>query len=156
MDRDEIDDDVFEQLDAEDTLDNTGVADPLDEGYSPVERPLAVDDWGTTAREEAEGESLDGRLAREVPDVGYVDPLDELNRDDGIGDTSDTDGELIDDEVGERRSGRLVSESYVAEDAASVGGSERDADLWAVDVGIDGAGASAEEAAVHVVPDEDE
>ncbi|HEY3748889.1 MAG TPA: DUF5709 domain-containing protein [Pseudonocardiaceae bacterium] len=153
MDRDEIDDDVFEQLDAEDTLDNTGVADPLDEGYSPGERPLAVDDWGTTAREEAEGESLDGRLAREVPDVGYVDPLDEG---DGLGDDADTDGELRDDEVGENRSGRLVSESYVAEDAVSVGGSERDADLLAVDVGVDGAGASAEEAAVHVVPDEDD
>jgi hypothetical protein len=153
MDRDEIDDDVFEQLDAEDTLDNTGVADPLEEGYSPGERPLAVDDWGTTAREEAEGESLDGRLAREVPDVGYVDPLDEG---DGLGDDADTDGELRDDEVGENRSGRLVSESYVAEDAVSVGGSERDADLLAVDVGVDGAGASAEEAAVHVVPDEDD
>jgi len=32
MDRDEIDDDVLEQLDSADTLDNTGVADPLDEG----------------------------------------------------------------------------------------------------------------------------
>jgi hypothetical protein len=152
MDRDEIDDDVFEQLDAGDTLDNTGVADPLDEGYSPVERPLAVDDWGTTPREEAEGESLDGRLAREVPDVGYVDPLDEG---DGLGDETDTDGELVDDEVGDARSGRLVSASYVAEDAASVGGPERDADLLAVDAGVDGAGASAEEAAVHIVPEDD-
>ena len=73
MDRDEIDDDVFEQLDAEDTLDNTGVGDPLDEGYSPGERPLAVDDWGTTAREEAEGESLDGRLARVTAVLSDVD-----------------------------------------------------------------------------------
>jgi hypothetical protein len=145
MDRDEIDDDVYEQLDAADTLDVTGVADPLDEGYSPAERPWAVDDWGTTAREEAIGESLDGRLAREVPDI---DPYDDG---DGLGDTPDTDGELIDDEVGAVRSGRLVSESYVADDAASVGGPEWDADLLAVDVGIDGAGASAEEAAVHIV-----
>jgi uncharacterized protein DUF5709 len=150
MDRDEIDDDVFEQLDAADTLDVTGVADPLDEGYSPAERPWAVDDWGTTAREEATGERLDGRLAREVPDV---DPLDEG---DGLGDTTDSDGELIDDEVGAVRSGRLVSESYVADDAASVGGPEWDADLLAVDVGIDGAGASAEEAAVHIVSEPDD
>jgi hypothetical protein len=150
MDRDEIDDDVFEQLDAADTLDVTGVADPLDEGYSPAERPWAVDDWGTTAREEAAGESLDGRLAREVPDV---DPLDDG---DGLGDTTDSDGELIDDEVGAVRSGRLVSESYVADDAASVGGPEWDADLLAVDVGIDGAGASAEEAAVHIVSEPDD
>jgi hypothetical protein len=150
MDRDEIDDDVFEQLDAADTLDVTGVADPLDEGYSPAERPWAVDDWGTTAREEATGESLDGRLAREVPDV---DPLDDG---DGLGDTTDSDGELIDDEVGAARSGRLVSESYIADDAASVGGPEWDADLLAVDVGIDGAGASAEEAAVHIVSEPDD
>ncbi len=148
MDRDKIDDDVFEQLDAQDTLDDSGVADPLDEGYSPAERPWAVNDWGTTGREEATGESLDGRLARELPDVGSFDPLDEG---DGLGDTTDTDGELIDDEVGDVRSGRLVSESYIAEDAVSVGGSERDADLLGVDVGIDGAGASAEEAAVHIV-----
>ncbi|HEY3611539.1 MAG TPA: DUF5709 domain-containing protein [Pseudonocardiaceae bacterium] len=153
MDRDEIDDDVLEQLDSADTLDNTGVADPLDEGYSPAERPWAVDDWGTTAREEATGESLDGRLARELPDVGYVDPLDEG---DGLGDAADSDGELIDDEVGEVRSGRLVSESYVADDAASVGGPEWDGDLLAVDVGIDGAGASAEEAAVHIVAEPDD
>jgi hypothetical protein len=150
MDRDEFDDDVLEQLDAQDTLDDTGVADPLDEGYSPAERPWAVDDWGTTAHETATGESLDGRLAREVPDSGSVDPLDEG---DGLGDCSDSDGELIDDEVGGARSGRLVSESYIADDDVSVGGRERDADLLAVDIGIDGAGASAEEAAVHIVPD---
>ncbi|HVV19682.1 MAG TPA: DUF5709 domain-containing protein, partial [Pseudonocardiaceae bacterium] len=59
------------------------------------------------------------------------------------GDTSDTDGELYDDEVGTDRSGRLVED----EDA-------RD-DYFATDVGIDGAGASAEEAAVHVVPDDE-
>ena len=153
MDRDEIDDDVLEQLDSADTLDNTGVADPLDEGYSPAERPWAVDDWGTTAREEATGESLDGRLARELPDVGSGNPLDEG---DGLGDATDSDGELIDDEVGGARSGRLVSESYVADDAASVGGPEWDADMLAVDVGIDGAGASAEEAAVHIVAEPDD
>jgi hypothetical protein len=152
MDRDEFDDDVTEQLDAEDTLDNGGPADPLDEGYSPAEKPWAVDDWGTTPREEAEGESLDGRLARELPDT-----LAETDEDgDGLGDNTDSDGELYDDEVGDTRAGRLVSESYIAEDAVSVGGQDRDAGLQASDVGIDGAGASAEEAAVHVVPDDDE
>ena len=34
----------------------------------PGERPGASTDFGTTASEQAEGESLDGRLAREVPD----------------------------------------------------------------------------------------
>jgi hypothetical protein len=138
-DPDEVDDDVFEQLDAEDTLDGTGPADPLDEGYSPPERPWAVDDWGTTASEEETGESLSGRLARELPDV---EPL----QGDGLGDSSDTDGELVDDEVGDSRSGRLV-----AEDEGEA--TDEDDELFALDVGPDGAGASAEEAAVHVVPD---
>jgi hypothetical protein len=34
----------------------------------PGERAGSAADFGTTAREQAEGESLDGRLARELPD----------------------------------------------------------------------------------------
>ena len=34
----------------------------------PGERPGASGDFGTTSLEQAEGESLDGRLARELPD----------------------------------------------------------------------------------------
>jgi len=121
------------QLGAEDTLDDRGVTDPLDEGISPAERPWVGEGWGVTAREETGHEPLDARLARELPD-GVADDGD------GLGDTSDTDGELWDDEVGEVRAGRL------ARDGDS-------ADLWASDCGIDGAAASAEEAAVHVVGD---
>ena len=131
-DRDEVDDTVFEQLENADTLADPRVPDPLDEGVSPVERPLGVDTWGVTDSEELEGESLDGRLRREVPDGDGED------EDDGLGDASDTDGELYDDEVGEDRAGRLV----LREDGE---------DFWADDVGVDGAGASAEEAAVHLV-----
>lgn len=134
---DDNDDEVFEQLDAEDTLEYGSPEDPLDEGYSPPERRWATDDWGTTPREERTGESLDQRLAREQPDRTVDDG-------DGLGDESDTDGELIDDEVGDLRAGRLVE------------GDGGDDELHATDVGVDGAGASAEEAAVHVVPDEDE
>ena len=133
----EYDDDVTEQLDAADTLDDRGPADWLDEGYSPPDRSWVVDGWGVTAREEAQGESLDGRLARELPDV-------RPDEGDGLGDTSDTDGELWDDEVGGCRSGRLV-----ADDTGGV--VDGDAELFASDVGVDGAGASAEEAAVHEV-----
>jgi Family of unknown function (DUF5709) len=128
------------QLGFEDTLDDPDVKDPLDEGVSPPDRPWVGDGWGVTAREEAQGESLDGRLARELSDGAADDG-------DGLGDTSDTDGELRDDEVGDLRSGRLV--------AADRGdSSDRDDELWASDIGIDGAGASAEEAAVHVVGDQ--
>jgi hypothetical protein len=141
-DQDDLDDTA--QLDQADTLDDRGVDDLLDEGISPPERPWAVDDWGLTAREAAGHEDLDHRLARELPDVG-----DDADDGDGVGDTSDTDGELWDDQVGERRAGRLVApdEGWVRDD---------EPDAWASDVGINGAGASAEEAAVHVVSDDEQ
>jgi hypothetical protein len=126
-------------LEPEDTLDDPRGGGPLDSGYSPPDRPWAVDDWGTTGDEESAGESLDRRLARELPDPGEDDG-------DGLGDASDTDGELLDDEVGDRRAGRLV-------DGDDGGASDTDEELYARDTGIDGAGASAEEAAVHVVRD---
>jgi hypothetical protein len=127
-------------LEPEDTLEDThGVPDVLDTGWSPPERPWAVDDWGTTEAEEAAGESLDGRLARELPDGSDDDG-------DGLGDLSDSDGELLDDEVGDVRAGRLV-------DANDGGTGDSDDEMWARDAGIDGAAASAEEAAVHVIRD---
>jgi Family of unknown function (DUF5709) len=129
-------------LEPEDTLDDPRAGGALDAGYSPPDRPWAVDDWGTTGEEESAGESLDRRLAREVPDGRSEDG-------DGLGDTSDTDGELLDDEVGDRRAGRLV-------DSDDGGASDTDAELWARDEGIDGAAASAEEAAMHVVRDPDD
>jgi Family of unknown function (DUF5709) len=138
-DRDEWDQESG-QLDTEDTLDDRGVADPLDEGVSPPERAWIGDGWGVTAREEADGESLDGRLARELPDGSSADDGD------GLGDSSDTDGELWDDEVGDTRAGRLLARD-------NGGTTDADEELWASDIGIDGAGASAEEAAIHIVGD---
>lgn len=93
-------------LDAEDTLDDRGV-DPYDEGWSPPERPWEVERFGTTAAEQRDGESLDQRLAEEVPDPALEAP-DEWA--DTLGDASDTDGELLDGEVGNRRAGRLVGQ----------------------------------------------
>ena len=47
----------------------------------PGERPGSAADFGTTAREQAEGESLDGRLARELPDdAPDVRPAEDPNR----------------------------------------------------------------------------
>ncbi|WP_407562023.1 DUF5709 domain-containing protein [Streptomyces sp. 184] len=126
-------------LPPEDTLD--GPVDPLDEGYSPPEKPRGVEHTGVTAAEQRRGESLDERLAEEIPDP----PV--LPEGDGVGDTPDTDGELIDDEVGDRRAGRLVAPDEGAHE-------DEEKDMVAADAGIDGAAASAEEAAVHVV-DED-
>ncbi|KAB2971430.1 MULTISPECIES: DUF5709 domain-containing protein [unclassified Streptomyces] len=127
-------------LDAEDTLEEDGVDDPLDRGWSPPERPWAVEHDGVTAAERHRGETLDQRLAEELPDLAPPDG-------DGMGDAEDTDGELLDEEVGGSRSGRLVAPDEGAHE-------DEESALVATDVGIDGAAASAEEAAMHIV-DED-
>ncbi|ORT58057.1 DUF5709 domain-containing protein [Streptomyces sp. CB03238] len=131
-------------LDPEDTLSDRE-ADPYDEGWSPPERPLAVDHIGTTAREQRERESLDQRLNEELPDTTQAAETADLSN--GIGDLPGGDGEPIDDQVGRDRSGRLVApdEGVRADD---------EKDVVARDVGIAGAAASAEEAAMHTVPDE--
>ncbi|SFD45806.1 DUF5709 domain-containing protein [Streptomyces aidingensis] len=127
-------------LETKDTLVQRG-SEPIEEGYSPPERPFAVDDWGTTAREQREGEGLERRLSRELPEPDTAP-------DDGIGDLPDGEGEPRDTEVGDARAGRLVGYG---------GGSapDTDAELSAADVGIDGGAASAEEAAVHLVEGEE-
>lgn len=127
-------------LDAEDTLESDGVDDPLDRGWSPPDRPLAVEHTGVTAAERHRGETLDQRLAEEQPDLAAPDG-------DGLGDAEGTDGELLDNEVGALRSGRLVAPDEGAHE-------DEESALVATDVGIDGAAASAEEAAMHIV-DED-
>jgi hypothetical protein len=122
-----------DQLQAEDTLNDRGVDDILDEGYSPPERWSAGEGFGTTADEALEGETLDQRLAQEEPEP---DPYAE-------------EGENVGGpEVGGERSGRLVAPDEGAHE-------DSEKDLVAQDIGIDGAGASAEEAAVHVVDDEE-
>ncbi|GGZ06374.1 hypothetical protein GCM10010300_57980 [Streptomyces olivaceoviridis] len=125
-------------LDASDTLDYRSGDEALDEGYSPPERPWGVEHTGVTAAERWRGESLDERLAEEVPDIGVPEG-------DGIGDTWGTDGELLDDEVGDERAGRLVAPDEGTHE-------NTESDLFASDRGLDGAGASAEEAAMHVIP----
>jgi hypothetical protein len=133
--------DVFGLLPPDESLDDDELGGDDDgAGYSPLDRPLASG-WGFTSQEVGEHEPLAMRLAREVPEAmdGYLG--------DGLGDASDTDGELIDDQVGSLRAGRLVWAQQDADDPSS--------DLLASDVGIDGAGASAEEAAIHVVLDDD-
>lgn len=134
-DPDSGDDTVLEQLDEAESLDDPDLEDQLDEGISPNEQPWGVDAWGTTPEEERAGQPLAGRLRREERDTGTETDTD------GLGDTSDTDGELRDDEVGGERSGRLV----LREDGE---------DFFAEDIGVDGAGASAEEAAIHLVDDD--
>ena len=125
------------QLQPGDTLDDTDLDDVLDRGYSPPDRPpVGYDDYPTEA-EMRRGETLDQRLAEEVPDL---DPW-------AVQDTDREDENALDEELGldeaDPRAGRLVQpDEGRAED--------RDGQEVAWDVGIDGAGASAEEAAMHI------
>jgi hypothetical protein len=146
------DDGVTTQLDPADTLIDRGVCDPLDEGYSPPDREPRV--RIPTAQEGASGERLADYLAAELPDVGYHDPAGPVGEEDAEGDRVwPEDHERGDERIagpGFRRSGRLVH-------ADDRGFGRVSDDLTAGDVGIDGAAASAEEAAMHVFdPDEDD
>jgi Family of unknown function (DUF5709) len=142
----------FETQDASDSLDGNPGDDPLDRGVAPPERWSAGMRFGTTAEEQEEGESLDQHLREEVPDPSAdPDAADgepaEDRSDDEVAADEYVDGLLLDDGA-DPRAGRLVAEDEGSHPA-------READLVAQDAGIDGGAASAEEAAVHVVEDDD-
>jgi Family of unknown function (DUF5709) len=141
----------YEVLDSGDTLDGPPGDDPLDRGVATPERWSAGERFGTTVEEQREGESLDGLLAEEEPDIGVDDDDDEedsgaASADEDAAD-EDIDGLLLDDGP-DPRAGRLVADDEGAH-------ADTEEDLVASDVGIDGGGASAEEAAVHVVEEDD-
>jgi hypothetical protein len=138
-------DDVEDEgvLDGSDTLDGDARSDPLDTGIAPADRWSAATRYGTTAAEQHAHEPLDRRLAEEEPDPDpYTHPGDD------------------EDELSRRgyeaepRSGRLVAADPNADDGGP-GGDDTEPDAVAWDAGIDGGGASAEEAAMHVVDDPD-
>jgi hypothetical protein len=127
-----VDDEDQPQGEGDSLVDDRGLSEPLDEGYSPPEKWSVAEGYGNTPYEEETGETLDQRIAQEEPEP---DPYDELSVDEN---------EDVGGEVGTERAGRLVDEDEGF-------GEDTEKDLIAEDVGIDGAGASAEEAAVHVI-----
>jgi Family of unknown function (DUF5709) len=126
------DDGVVEPSDALDSDDLR--SERLDTGIDAGEGYLGATRFGTTWSEERTGESLDQLLAEEESDLS-------------------ADGEWTDEDEPEdvdrpplRRTGRLL---------APDDGAHRDleTDLVAAEVGVDGGGASAEEAAMHITDD---
>jgi hypothetical protein len=115
--------------------------DPLDRGVAPPQR------WSSVIRTSGDPESLDELLAEEEPDPALdLDDDDDEDEDDDEADEY-VDGLLLDDGP-DPRAGRLVAEDEGAHP-------DDEEDLVARDVGIDGGAASAEEAAMHVVEDDD-
>jgi hypothetical protein len=120
--------DMDDQLQEDDTLEDRGLDDVLDEGIVTREGWSAAQGFGNTVAEQQEAGGLSHYLEQEQPDSDQ-------------GEGGDEDEYVDDDQVGEERSGRLVAD-------------EDGEDVFVHDVGIDGAAASAEEAAIHVIPDE--
>jgi hypothetical protein len=117
-----------DQIDPSESLTGDNTEDPLDAGYSPPER--ASHSWrGDTAEEARHGESIDQHLAEEEPDVW--------------------DGADDDDVEPQARAGRLVDPDYGALE-------DTEKDSIAFDVGRAGYASSSEEAAMHVIDDDDE
>ncbi|HET8602460.1 MAG TPA: DUF5709 domain-containing protein [Marmoricola sp.] len=116
-----------DQLQPDDTLDYRGVDDVLDEGIVTREGWSPAQGYGNTPAEQHESGGLSHYLEQEEPEPAE-------------GEAEAEEEYVDDDQVGDRRSGRLVAD-------------EDGEDLFVHDVGIDGAAASAEEAAVHVIPE---
>lgn len=108
----------------------------FDDEAVPGDRPMAADEYGTTAAEEATGEPLDLKLSREMPDV---DPAT------ATADDSDAAAQPYPTDPGER-TGRLVQP-----DQGMPGDDEKDE--VASSVGTDRGGFSAEERAMHIDPE---
>lgn len=117
-----------DQLPREDMLLERGVEDLLDEGYSPPEHARSTR-YGETAWEEEHRETIDQRMNQEEPEVWEAP------------DESDGDRETF-------RAGRLEADDDAVDAHVT--------DTFAHDVGVAGGAASAEEAAVHVIPDPDQ
>jgi hypothetical protein len=116
-------------LQPEDSLETDDLsADPLDTGISPPERHPYSERFGVTEAEARQGETLDQRLAQEEPEIPPVAPATEHAP----------------------RTGRLISAD---EGAHAVG--EAEPRQFAREAGVDGGAASAEEAAMHELPDDE-
>jgi hypothetical protein len=131
-----------DQLQPEDTLIDRGIDDALDEGFSPPEQPYGPGAFGPS-------ETMDQMLAEEEPDpaarIYVLLDADEQQRDDD----AEREAEFPESsEVGRVRAGRLVAPDWGF-------GEDTEAELVAEDAGISGGAASAEEAAVHIIEDQE-
>ena len=103
----------------------------------PHDTAFAVDDYGTTAAEQHDGEGIDLRVAREEPDV--------LAAADSDADESEGADTPYDERAGQGV-GRLVESDEGAR-------ADTEAELTATDAGTDLGGYTAEESAMHLEPE---
>lgn len=168
-----------ETLDPVDEDDNTNdpTASVYDTSWVPDDRPSKRTEFGNTLTEMREGESFDERERQEEPDLleqELGDPVDQI-----LGQRADTEDDPNVEEIPDARAATaLDADDPALRDAiADAGGdtdvpaddfaepqeragrlvepdegleSDTEKDMIAYDAGISGAGASAEEAAVHI------
>lgn len=119
----------------------------------PEDRPLASREYGTTEGEQSRPEPLDGRLRREEPDFG----ADEERATDRAGDGTTSDEDDDQDEVDADDAPDLLSQldedgKDIIKDLTAERGRPGDHD----DSGQPRSPRSAEEAAIHMVDEDDE
>ncbi|WP_066937357.1 DUF5709 domain-containing protein [Microtetraspora fusca] len=124
--------------------------DPQEEPL-PGERPVGMDEYGTTSEEMAQGESLDMRLRREVPDKTLL-----------YGSPEDAEPDVADERVPyghEEEVGRSGDEEDIRRSAGRLVdpdrgiGPDMDKEMIGEDVGPDTGGYSAEESAMRIEPE---
>lgn len=122
----------LDQIQEGDSLIDRGVEDVLDEGYTTPESWSPAQGFGNTPEEMRQGETIDQRVKQEQPEKKVADVPWNASKEDR--------------EVGRERAGRLM--------AVQGPGGEH---TLGSDVGFSGGAASAEEAAMHIISeDEDE
>ena len=106
--------------------------DPQDDMPVPGDRPVGVDEFGTTVAEQQEGEPLDLRLSREQPDLtaGGAPDMSENSDNPYPADREERVGRIVETDEGARE--------------------DTEPDAVALDVGTDGGGFSAEERAMRI------
>jgi hypothetical protein len=172
------DNEVLDPIDEDDNTQDPA-ASVYDASWVPNDRPDHRTEFGTTLTEMREGETLDQRLAEDEPDVlerELGDPVDQI-----LGQRQDTeDDPNVEEDPDARLATEADDDEGIAELLAEEGGdtdvpaasfaeedpragrivepdegleSDTEKDMVAYDAGISGGGASAEEAAMHVVDD---
>ena len=173
------DNEVLDPIDEADSTNDPG-ASVYDTSWVPDDRPSRRTDYGDTLTEMRAGESLDQRLSEDEPDVlerELGDPVDQIlgprgDTEDDPNVEEDPDARLATEadqdpdveaivaaeggatdlpapefEEQQPRAGRLVEPDEGLE-------SDTETDMIAYDAGVSGAGASAEEAAVHLTDEQ--
>ncbi|MEO7587659.1 MAG: DUF5709 domain-containing protein [Arachnia sp.] len=121
----------LDQIQEADSLIDRGVEDVLDEGYTAPEQWSAAQGFGNTPEEMRQGETINQRVKQEEPEKKPAEV--EWN----------ASGE--DREVGRERAGRLMHVQGPGGEA-----------ILGSDVGFSGGAASAEEAAMHIISEDDD